>query len=26
VGFKLPPKDIMQAKTRINLASAEMSK
>jgi hypothetical protein len=26
VGFKIPPKDIIQAKTRINLASTEMSK
>jgi hypothetical protein len=26
VGFKIPPKDISQAKTRINLASTEMSK
>ena len=26
VGFKMPPKDIIQAKTRINLASTEKSK
>jgi hypothetical protein len=26
VGFKIPPKDVVQTKTRINLASTEMSK